>query len=147
MMSASATMREYETIYVLRPDVDDKAAKEFMLKMKDLVSGQGGQNVKVSCWGRRRLAWLRDKQQRGLYVHHNYLGNPGVVKEYERMLGIDENVMLRQSILIKQNADASKYSEQQDELDPPIVKDVVRRETRDYGYDDGMGFDDVDFAM
>ena len=72
-------MREYESIYVLNPETTDSAVKDFMVKMKDLVAREGGKNLKADCWGRRKLAWERGKHQRGVYVHHHYLGNPGLV--------------------------------------------------------------------
>ena len=44
----STNYREYETIYVLRPEIEDSLAKDIMLKLKALVEAQGGINLKVS---------------------------------------------------------------------------------------------------
>src|SRR3989338_1992374 len=119
-------MREYESIYVLNPEVTDSAVKDFMVKMKDLVTREGGKNIKADCWGRRKLAWDRGKHQRGIYVHHHYLGKPGLVGEYERSLVIDESVILRQSILISKNVDPASREEQADQLE--IVQVRERKE-------------------
>ena len=147
MAQAGELMREYETIYVLNPEVSDSDAKDFMLKMKDLVSRQSGRNIKVDCWGRRKLNWDRGKHQRGLYVHHLYLGGPDLVKEYERTLAIDERVILRQSVLVNPSVDASTRPEQADQLDAPIVKERREGFRSDFdGFDDrgmgDMGYDD-----
>lgn len=149
MAQAGELMREYETIYVLNPEVSDSDAKDFMLKLKDLVSRQSGRNIKVDCWGRKKLSWDRVKHERGLYVHHLYLGGPDLVKEYERTLGIDERVILRQSVLVNPGVDPESRPEQADQLDAPIVKE--RRDNyrsgSDYdGYDDrGMGMNDMGY--
>ncbi|MBL4817855.1 MAG: 30S ribosomal protein S6 [Deltaproteobacteria bacterium] len=121
-------MREYESIYVLNPEVTDAKARDFMIKMKDLVNREGGKSIKVDCWGRRKLAWERNKYQRGIYVNHRYLGNPGLVAEYQRTLDIDESVLLRQSVLLKKDVDASSQEEQADQLEIPVVRE--RRESQ-----------------
>jgi small subunit ribosomal protein S6 len=148
MAQAGELMREYETIYVLNPEVSDSDSKDFMLKMKDLVARENGQNVKVDCWGRKKLAWDRGKHERGLYVHHLYLGGPDLVKEYERTLAIDERVILRQSVLVNPSVDPASRPEQPDQLDAPIVKERREFRTGDFdGFDDrgmnDMGYDDA----
>lgn len=126
---SAQSMREYETLYVLRTDVEDQAAVDFINKMKALVEKQGGKHIKVTNWGRKKLAWERDRQQKGLFVHHQYLGNPGVVKEYERTLGIDENVLLRQTVLLSRNVSPDARAPEEDQLVPPAAKE--RRDDRD----------------
>lgn len=119
----STNYREYETIYVLRPEIEDSLAKDIMLKLKALVEEQGGINLKVSNWGRKKLAWERKKYQRGLYVHHAYLALTGVVEEFERNLAINENVLLRQTILVARNINPADRSPEADELETPVIKE------------------------
>ncbi|MBL92864.1 MAG: 30S ribosomal protein S6 [Myxococcales bacterium] len=119
----STNYREYETIYVLRPEIEDSLAKDIMLKLKALVEAQGGINLKVSNWGRKKLAWERKKYQRGLYVHHAYLALAGVVEEFERNLAINENVLLRQTILVSRNINPADKTPEDDELETPVVKE------------------------
>ncbi len=141
MAQSVEQMREYETIYVLNPEVTDGVAKEFMLKMKELVTREGGKNIKVDCWGRRKLAWERGKIQRGLFVHHLYMGGSGIVKEYERTLAIDEKVILRQSIVVNPHVDPETRPEQVDQLEAPVIRerrDVMPRHNSDFEMDDDM---------
>lgn len=134
MTQGAQMMREYETIYVLKPEMDDKSAKEFMLEMKELITEKGGQNVQVTCMGRRKLAWMRDKIQRGIYVKHTYLGMPGLSKEFERLLGINESVMLRQTVLLARDVDPSQKPEVADSLEIVVVRD--KREQQQSYFDD-----------
>ena len=140
MAMPSTSMREYETIYVLKPELDDKSAKDFMLRMKDLVTKQGGKNIKVDCLGRRKLTFERLGHNRGLYVHHTYLGQPLLVQEYERTLGIDESVILRQSMLLGKDVDPAAKQELADQLEAPVVKERRDQYT-------SRGFDDFDDDM
>ena len=133
-MSLSAShMREYETIYVINSDVADDVAIAFIQKMKGLVEREGGKHIKISNWGRRKLAWERLKQQKGMYVHHRYLGKPGIVAEYERNLGIEETILLKQTVLLNKAVDPSSISASEDILQPPIVKE--REDKRRYDED------------
>ena len=129
-------LREYETIYILRPDVTDETAVAFIQKMKGIVEKEGGKHIKITNMGRRKLAWERQKQQKGMFVHHRYLGKPGLVAEYERNLAIEETVMLRQSIVLNKSADPAAYAAEEDIVNPPIVKEKDERKDRRFD-DDG----------
>jgi small subunit ribosomal protein S6 len=139
---------EYETIYVFRPDLEDQVAIDLIQKMKGALEKQGGTHIKLSNWGRKKLAWECDRHQKGMYVHHHYLGLPGVVKEYERSLTLEESVLLRQTVLLKSNVAPGSVAPEQDQLTPPAVKE--RREEREressYANDDGDRDDKGDDA-
>lgn len=119
-MTALEHMREYETIYVMRPELDDKAAKDLMLGKKDLIEKLGGKNLKVTALGRRKLAWECQKETRGIYVHHHFLGQPGIVKDFERALSIDDKVLIRHSVLLKNDVDPALAKVEEDVLVPPV---------------------------
>ena len=55
----------------------------------------------MSCWGRKKLAWQRLKCHKGTFVQHTYVGKPGIAHAYDRLLAMDERVLLRQSVLLK----------------------------------------------
>ena len=127
---SASHLREYETIYILRTDVADEAAVAFINKMKGVVEKEGGKHLKITNMGRRKLAWERNKQQKGMFVHHRYLGRPGIVAEYERNLGIEETVMLRQTVVLNKLADPANFSAEEDIVNPPIVKERDERKER-----------------
>jgi len=142
-MAVHEQMREYETIYVMRPELDDKAAKDLMLQKKDLVERLGGKNLKVTAMGRRKLAWECQKETRGIYVHHHYLGKPGIVKEFDRALSIDDNILIRQSVVLNKFVDPDAAKVEEDQLVPPVFKE--KREFSDrrgrFGGERGEGMD------
>jgi ribosomal protein S6 len=104
--------------------------------MKGIVEKEGGKHIKITNMGRRKLAWERAKQQKGMFVHHRYLGQPGIVAEYERNLAIEETVMLRQSVVLNKSADPAAYAAEEDIVNPPIVKEKDERKDRRFD-DDG----------
>lgn len=139
-------MREYETIYVMRPELDDKEAKELMLGKKAIIEQLGGKNLKVTALGRRKLAWETKKETRGTYVHHRFLGMPGIIKDFDRDLSIDDRILIRQSVILGRNIDPNLAQIEEDVLTPPVFRerrDSGDRRNRDH-YDDGergMDFD------
>lgn len=155
-MAAREHMREYETIYIMRPELDDKAAKDLMLAKKELIERLGGKNLKVTAMGRRKLAWECQKETRGIYVHHQFLGKPGIVKEWDRALSIDDSILLRHSVVLKADVDPALAKVEEDSLTPPVFKEKRefsdrrgrfggdRGEFGEFGRSRGFGDDDDD---
>ena len=121
-MATSSQMREYETIYVMRPDLDDNKAAEIMLAKKAFIEKLGGKNIKVDALGRRKLSWVCKKQTRGIFVHHHYLGLPGIVADFDRSLSIDDQILMRHSVVLKYDVDAESIAVQEDSLVPPVFE-------------------------
>lgn len=91
--SGRIRIKEYETIYVLRSDVDAETAERIQSRVGDAIEREQGKIVKVESWGRRRLAYPIGKQRRGVYVYVKYVGGGGLVAEIERNLKLQDAVM------------------------------------------------------
>lgn len=50
-------MRKYESVYIIRPTLEEEQIKALVEKFTNLISDQGGQVEKVDEWGKRRLAY------------------------------------------------------------------------------------------
>jgi small subunit ribosomal protein S6 len=88
-----AHTREYETIYILRFDVDAETAERVQARVADAVEREHGKLVKVEAWGRRKLAYSVGRQRRGVYVYLKYVGAGGLVAEVERNLKLQDAVV------------------------------------------------------
>src|SRR4029077_6892930 len=78
--------KEYETIYILRSDVDADAAEKVQNRIAEVIGREEGKLVKVEAWGRRKLAYPVAKSKKGVYVYVKYVGHGGLVQEVERNL-------------------------------------------------------------
>jgi small subunit ribosomal protein S6 len=85
--------KEYETIYILRSDVDAEAAERVQARVADALEREHGKLVKVEAWGRRKLAYPIRKQRRGVYVYLKFAGGGGLVAEVERNLKLQDAVI------------------------------------------------------
>ena len=62
-------MRRYELMLVMRPDTPDEQVEAIVDRATRQVTSDGGQIVKVSPWGRRRLAYPIGPHREGSYSH------------------------------------------------------------------------------
>ena len=109
--------REYETIFILKPDVTNEVIGATNTKIRGVVEAGGGTLLKIENWGRRKLAYEVKKQLKGIYIFFRYLGNPGLVEEVERNLHLTDSVIRQYSVKIGENVDpATRVSEVTDEL-------------------------------
>jgi small subunit ribosomal protein S6 len=109
--------REYETIFILKPDVTNEVIGATNSKIRGVLEAGGGTLLKIENWGRRKLAYEVKKQLKGIYVFFRYLGDPGLVEEVERNLHLTDSVIRQYSVKIGENVDpATRVSEVTDEL-------------------------------
>lgn len=86
-------MRRYELMLVMRPDTPDEQVDAIVDKATKSVTTSGGQIVKRSPWGRRRLAYPIGQHREGSYHILLFDAPPDSVLELERGLNITEEVM------------------------------------------------------
>jgi small subunit ribosomal protein S6 len=97
--------REYETIYILRSDVDADSAERVQARVADAVDREHGKLVKVEAWGRRKLAYPVGKQRKGVYVYVKYAGGGGLVAEVERNLKLQDAVVKFMTVQTRSEVD------------------------------------------
>jgi small subunit ribosomal protein S6 len=85
-------MRKYETLFVLRPNLEEEKRKELIEKFSSVINSDG-EVVKVEEWGNRKLAYEIEKLKEGYYVLVNFKASPELPKELERNFGITEDVI------------------------------------------------------
>ena len=109
---APNTLREYETIFILRPDTANDGVAQVNTRLRGIVEQMGGKVLKLDNWGKRKLAYEVKKQLKGIYLFFSYLGTAGLVEEVERNLRLTDSVIRYYSVKIEENVDgASRTSE------------------------------------
>src|SRR5260370_22352672 len=85
--------KEYETIYILRSDVDADTAERVQARVADALERERGGLVKVEAWGRRKLAYPLGKQRKGVYFYLKYLRGGGRVAQVQRDLKLQDGLI------------------------------------------------------
>jgi len=109
------TSREYETIYILRPNTPNEGVAEVNTRIKGVIEGMGGKVLKVDNWGKRRLAYEVAKERKGIYLYWLYLAQPGVVEETERNLRMLDSVIRYLTVKVDVDIDVTARPSEIDE--------------------------------
>ncbi|HTC86378.1 MAG TPA: 30S ribosomal protein S6 [Candidatus Acidoferrum sp.] len=86
-------MRRYELMLVFRPDVPDDRTQAVIDRTTRGIVTSGGSILKVSPWGRRRLAYQIDRYREGSYHIVLFEAPPEAISEVEHALLITEEVL------------------------------------------------------
>lgn len=86
-------MLNYETLFVLQPDLPEAQVRETIDRVRRLIDGMNGQVLDIQDWGVRELAYQIGKHSRGTYVLAQYAARAEVVKELERTFKIADEVL------------------------------------------------------
>lgn len=86
-------MRQYETMYVLKPDVEAEQTQELVAKYQSLVTEHGGQIDQLQEMGKRRLAYEINDYREGFYVLMQFSTDTDLTHELERVMRIDDSVL------------------------------------------------------
>ena len=105
---APGTMREYETIYILKPDTIADQVGEVNTRVKGIIEDGGGKILKLDNWGKRRLAYEIQKERKGVYLYWQYLGGPEIVAEFERNLRMLDPVIRYMTVRLDENVDPAE---------------------------------------
>lgn len=107
-------MREYETLYILRPDLAEDAIAKLNERLTGVLDREGAKVLRLDIWGKKKLSYEVKKNPKGVYVHLSYLGQPQVVSEFERNLRMIEPVIKYQTIRIAENVDVERRVAEQE---------------------------------
>jgi small subunit ribosomal protein S6 len=86
-------LNKYESIYIVKPEVEEQGIKELVEKFNTLIETEGGKVSETQEWGLKRLAYPIQKKEQGYYVLVNFEAKPESIVELERVYKITDSVM------------------------------------------------------
>ncbi len=151
--------KEYEAIYVLRPDIDVDSAARVATRVSEVIAREQGTLVKVESWGRRKLAYPVRKFRKGIYYYLRFVAPGAMVAEFERNLRMQQDAVLKfMTVKVNDEVDLSSVQVDPEEVKfaavEPIAEDELEesrekilglveqhdmRQPRDMGDDDMRG--------
>ncbi|MCS7173814.1 MAG: 30S ribosomal protein S6 [Armatimonadetes bacterium] len=85
--------REYELVFVLRPNLPDAEVRAAMDRIVARITERGGEVRAVQPWGKRRLAYPIRRYREGLYGLVRFVLPGQRVQELKSALGITEEIL------------------------------------------------------
>ena len=127
-------MRRYELMLILRPDLAEDRNQATIDRATRSIIGSGGQIIKVSPWGRRRLAYPIGPHREGSYHIVIFDAPSEAIAELERNLHITEEVIRHLVTHVERPASARRTaaatSEDEVEVAPPDEDDGAEQGER-----------------
>ena len=108
-------MALYEHVLIARQDISAQQAEALNDQLKAMLEEQGGKVAKIEYWGLRNLAYRINKNRKGHYSLLAIDAPAPVVKEMERQLSLNEDVL-------------RFLTTRQDELDLELSPILARRD-------------------
>ena len=87
--------RYYETLYLVRNDINEQELSTIQEKLNDAVNSSNGEIYKSEKWDERDLAYPIKDYTKGIYYIMTYKANPSVTYEMEKHLRFYSNEVLR----------------------------------------------------
>jgi len=86
-------LRPYEVLVIVDPRPTDEEVAALLTQLGEQLKTLGAEVTKVDNWGKRRLAYDIRKQREGTYAVFEVSAEPSMVKEFERQVRLNENVL------------------------------------------------------
>ena len=87
-------MNKYESMFILKSDLNEEEREAFLEKIKEIISTKGGELISIESWGKRKLAYLIDKKHKeGEYYLMYFMGNDDVLNELEHIFKISDDII------------------------------------------------------
>ena len=108
-------MNKYESVLIARQDLGSSQVNALVDSLKEVVSAQGGEVVRVDNWGLQNLAYRIKKNRKGHYVLLNISAPAKAVAEYERVMRVNEDIIRYMTVKVDEFCDASTGTDSADE--------------------------------
>ncbi|MBE8965383.1 30S ribosomal protein S6 [Nostocales cyanobacterium LEGE 12452] len=103
----------YETMYILRPDLGEEQVEQAVTKYQTLLRDQGAEEIQIQNRGKRRLAYEIKKHRDGIYIQLNYSAPATAIAPFERAMRLSEEVI--RYLTIKQDIEEEKPPKEEKE--------------------------------
>ena len=95
-------MRLYESVFIARQDVSTQLVETLTKDFSAIIENGGGKIHKHEYWGLRALAYRVKKNRKGHYVMLNIEADNDTLREYERIMGLNEDILRFMNISIEE---------------------------------------------
>lgn len=114
----AGVINSYETIIVTTAKNGEEASQAVVERFKKLIS-ENGTLESVEEWGKRKFAYLIEKQSEGYYTLINFKSTPEFTAELDRRYQITDTIL--RTIIVKKDP---RYLNKPAKAEKPVTVDV-----------------------
>lgn len=110
-------MRYYESMIIIHPALETNRLKDLIVGIHENLKRKGGTVITTELWGRKRLAYLIDKQKYGTYLLLQFSGEKVRSTDFNTDLEHDADILAYMTVKIEKE----QIREQEADLDTQIA--------------------------
>ena len=95
-------MALYESTFIVRHDMSTQQVENLAETVTNLIKENGGEVTKTEYWGLKTLAYRIKKNRKGHYYFFNVDAPPAAVRELERNLRLNEDVLRYMTVAVEE---------------------------------------------
>jgi small subunit ribosomal protein S6 len=131
-------MSLYECVLIARQDIATPQVETLADDLTTILTGLGGQVTKREYWGLRNIAYRVKKNRKGHYVLLNIDAPSPAVKEMERQMSLNEDVLRFLTVRVEELEEGpSAVMQSKNQRDERPRRDGDDRPRREGGYSRG----------
>jgi small subunit ribosomal protein S6 len=97
-------LRKYETVFIVRPTLDDEAVDRCVNSIEEYLKNHGGKIISTDKKGRKRLSYEVKKLRDGFFVVLRYEAKPESIVPFKRVLQLNEDVIRSITVVLEEAA-------------------------------------------
>ncbi|MBF0704994.1 MAG: 30S ribosomal protein S6 [Anaerobacillus sp.] len=86
-------MRNYEIMYIIRPNIEEDAQKALVERFNGILTDNGAEINETKEMGKKRLAYEIENFNSGIYMLLNINSNTEAIEEFSRLMKINDDVL------------------------------------------------------
>lgn len=86
-------MRKYEVMYIINASVEEEKRSALINDLNGIINREGGKINRTDEWGMKDFAYKIDDMTKGYYVVVAFEADNACVKEFDRLMRINANVV------------------------------------------------------
>ena len=118
----------YESVVIINAALEDSQVEQTASAIQSNLKSTGGEITETDNWGRKRLAYPIDNAKSGYYLITRFTAPPTTIKEFERTLKLDENVIRYMTIALDKKALQHLKKTAQAQMEVATSKEVESKE-------------------
>ena len=97
-------LNKYETVFIVRPTLDDEAVDRCVNTVEEFIKGQGGKIISTDKKGRKRLSYEVKKLRDGFFVVLRYEVKPQAIVAFRRVIQLNEEIIRSITVALEEEA-------------------------------------------
>jgi small subunit ribosomal protein S6 len=93
MIQKGNDMQLYECVFIIRQDLSNAQVENITNEFCAIITDNKGSVVKQEYWGLKTMAYKIKKNRKGHYIMLNFEADSDTVAEFDRRLGLHEDIL------------------------------------------------------